>query len=759
MKIRNHCLTGLLVCALFSAAVPALGAATASTVAADVTETSESTNRQEPARRTAESANVVSAEGALRLDLADGHQETALLKHTDVRFSIAGMLIRTRVSQQFSNRSRQWAEGVYSFPLPENAAVDRLRMKVGDRIIEGQIQERRQARQRYTAARQSGRRASLIEQQRPNIFTTSVANIGPGETIEVEIEYQQQARYDSGSFSLRFPLVVAPRYIPGRPLPAATDVRATDNVAPPDPVQLTTELSAGPLGWSLATDQVPDAHLITPPVAAPGEMIENRVSISAELNSGFALQEIRSSYHPISIQQQTASRAEIRLRQGPVPADRDFELVWIPRPGAAPRAALLSHQPDVRPPANAVTASAGVPSQDRPSLRNSPGYGLLMLVPPTLPASGSTLPKSQTLVLDISGSMHGDSIEQAKLSLSRAIDRLGPADLFNLIVFNDRTDSLFPEPQLASRRNRNHAHIWLSRLEASGGTEMAAAISRSLSQPQRAGYVEQVLFVTDGVVGNEEALFRLISGQRNNQRLFTVGIGSAPNSHFMRKAAQLGRGTSTMIGSTAEVQQKMDRLLNKLSAPRLTDIRIEGADLLAYPEQLPDLYQGEPLLLSFRADQLPERLTISGSTGEQRWQQQLTLKTGADNPAVAVLWARKRIAALMDRHRLGNEQQRQQLRKQVVDTALAHHLVSRFTSLVAVEVTPVRPEESTLQTRAVKTQLPKGWSHQKIFGMARTATPAQQQMLIGTLLLAAALFLLWLQGRRADQSLRTEGAL
>ncbi|MEH6471033.1 MAG: marine proteobacterial sortase target protein [Halopseudomonas sp.] len=685
--------------------------------------------------------NRLPAKLELRND--NGGVSQALLQHTDVHFDISGMLVRTRVIQTFNNQGSDWVEGIYSYPLPESAAVDHLRMTVGERIIEGQIEERGQARKTYTQAKQSGRRASLIEQQRPNIFTTSVANIGPGDSVVIEIEYQQLARFDSGQFRLRFPLAITPRYIPGQPLtlpqlPQLSHHGDSSDASLKGDTAASNAIEAQPLGgtsfgWAAATDQVPDAPLITPPVAAATETLRNRVSINAELKAGFDLQQVRSSYHAVDIQRPSSSEATIQLSDKEVLANRDFELVWTPMPSALPQAALLSHRLD------------------------NQHYGLLMVLPPTVEQSDQSLPKSMTLVLDISGSMHGDSIAQAKLSLQRAIERLQVDDLFNVIVFNNRTTSLYPQPLPASAANRRQALTFVARLDANGGTEMASAINRALGQPARSGYVEQVLFITDGAVGNEVALFQLIQSQLGKRRLYTVGIGSAPNSHFMTKAAQMGKGSFTYIGDTREVQQKMDRLLTKLSSPQLTDIGINSDQALQMlPQQIPDLYRGEPLLVSFRAEQLPAQLELSGYLGEQRWQQNFQLQSGGDNPAVSVLWGRSKIAAQMDSYRSSTDlQQRQRLRQQVVDTALSHHLVSKFTSLVAVDITPVRPSSATLKSRVEKTEPAKGLSHRKVFGIAKTATPAARQMLSGVAILALALLLIWFGRRFAVSSAST----
>ncbi|WP_421867390.1 marine proteobacterial sortase target protein [Motiliproteus sp.] len=683
-----------------------------------------------------EADNRATETARLELIGESGSRQPALLQQTKVHFEIAGLLVRTRVSQTFRNDGSDWVEGVYSYPLPEQAAVDRLRMRIGERLIEGEIQERQQARKTYQQAKQSGQRTSLIEQQRPNIFTTSVANIGPGETITIEIEYQQQARYDSGDFRLRFPMVILPRYIPGQPLSPMNPDDDHHGDLPQLSESAPIQLNGDGFGWAAPTDQVPDAPLITPPVADPGQSLPNRVRISAHLNAGFELAKVRSSYHGIELESLGPTEAKIRLSDTQVKADRDFELVWTPTPSQAPQAALLSHQ------------------------QGDQHYGLLMLVPPTANAE-QPLPRAVTLILDISGSMHGDSIAQARQSLLRAIDDLSSQDRFNLILFNNSSYALFNQPQPANDHYRSKARRLVAGVEANGGTEMAGAIRQALSQSPQPGYVEQVLFITDGAVGNEDALFNLIEQQLGQRRLFTIGIGSAPNSHFMTKAAQLGRGTFTYIGASHEVEQKMTTLLDKLRAPLLTDLKLDADQALqSYPARIPDLYRGEPLILSYRADQPPKQLQLSGRIGDQHWQQTIQLQSNGNNPAVPVLWGRARIAELMDQHRRAAPgEPRRQLRQQIVDTALAHQLVSKFTSLVAVDKTPARPSQSSLKTQVEKTELAKGISHQKIFGMAKTATPAQRQILIGLALLLAALLLALFQQRQQGRRHSSNEAL
>jgi Ca-activated chloride channel family protein len=624
----------------------------------------------------------------------DGQFALAPVLDTDVQIHVSGVVARARVAQRFRNPHDDWQEGIYVFPLPEGAAVDRMRMTIGERVIEGQIREREQARKQYEKAVREGKRASLLEQERANIFTTSVANIGPGETIKVTIEYQQTVRYDAGRFELRFPMVVGPRYIPGR---------------------VAVSGFAGS-GWAANTDQVPDAARITPPVRRPDGELHNPVSISVELNAGMDLLALDSRYHPVDIESSNG-RYRINLQQGPVPADRDFVLSWRPAVGSEPRAALFVDDSHKR-----------------------GRHALLMVMPPEAEAAATQgLSRQLVFVIDTSGSMDGPSIRQAREAVAMALTRLRPQDVFNVIQFNSVTEALFPAPREATQENIAAARKYVANLRATGGTEMAPALSLALRQPDVGQDLRQVVFLTDGAVGNEIELFSIIERELGDSRLFTIGIGSAPNGYFMSRAARFGRGTHTFIGKTSEVEEQMAALFEKLERAVMRDITVQwpaASDVQMWPERIPDLYAGEPLLLAIRGD--AAKVLINGRFAGKPWQAELTLTGGQSNPAVPVLWARRKIADLMAAQIDGGDGET--TRKQVVDTALDYHLVSKYTSLVAVDVTPARVKEQLLRKRNIASNLPHGWNYDKVFGgLPATGTPSYLWLLAGSLLLLSSL--------------------
>jgi len=625
-------------------------------------------------------------------------QETPLL-HTDVQFKITGLIARAHLTQTFRNDSDQWVEGVYVFPLPENAAVDHLHLQVGTRSIEGVIQERGAAKRGYEQAKQAGNKAALVEQERPNMFTNSVANIGPHDTVIVEIEYQQTLRYDQGDFHLRFPTTITPRYIPDEELGGCDDGGGDDDAVPDgsEPAIVNTVL---------------DAARITPPTL-PANIKLNPISLHIDLDAGFPLQRIDSPSHAIVVQKQDDQRVSITLADDAVASDRDFELEWTPQLGSAPQAAVFSEPHD-----------DGI-------------YHLLMILPPPAGTPSVTLPRETIFIIDTSGSMAGTSMTQAKQALAMALERLRPTDRFDVIEFNSRTRVLFGGARYASVDNLQHAQRFVAALHADGGTEMAPALRAALDGRTHPDVLRQVIFLTDGSVGNEDALFELIQRQLGDSRLFTVGIGSAPNSYFMKKSAEFGHGTFTAIGDVKEVRARMSALFEKLEQPALTDIDITwptDTTLEFWPRKLPDLYAGEPLLISARTAAAVGEVSIRGTRGLQPWHATLPLHGGTAASGVDVLWARAKIEALHDQALAGLDAA--QLRQQVIDVALRYHLVSKYTSLVAIDVTPSRPDTDPLHTHNLPVNLPAGMVYSKVFGaLPQTATPAPLLLLVGGLLL------------------------
>ena len=431
---------------------------------------------------------------------------------SDVLISVSGPILRARVRQTFSNPSQVWTEGVYSFPLPEQAAVDQLRMIIGDRVIEGQIHEKQSAQRIYQKARDAGKRTSLLSHHRTNVFTTAVANIGPGEEITVEFEYQQVLDFKRNRYALRFPMVNTPKFTPAR--------------------------------TRLDSEFVEPVNVIRKANEAPG----NPVSISVDLKAGFPIETLSSTSHAIKTEQLSEEHYRVKLEGLAQTSNRDFILSWQLKPSDEPLVRVLRE--DVE----------------------GESYGLLMVMPPQAESGMSIgMPRELILVLDISGSMQGESIEQARSAVLKAISQLNTEDYFNVIYFNTQAKALFPQSQSATSGNLSFARRSVLNQNANGGTDMRPALRAALSGTDHSERLRQVIFITDGAVSNEAELFSEIQNNLGSSRLFTVGIGSAPNSYFMRKAARAGRGTFTYVSRPNEVDQKISHLLQQLKAPALTD--------------------------------------------------------------------------------------------------------------------------------------------------------------------------------------------
>lgn len=708
----------------------------------------------------------------------DGSRLPAPVLETDVQLQVTGLIVRARVVQRFANPHDRWLEGVYAFPLPETAAVDGLRMVIGERVIEGQIHEKEQARQVYEQAKRQGAKASLVEQQRPNLFTTRVANVGPGEEVEVELSYQQTLDWDAGTFRLRFPMTITPRFHPEPDAPLLPPTVEMTSLAEPTPrsVQPPPELPGltrrqdprssvrdpWPPGFRRAVMETGQAMATVVDLVDPSSPPVNPLRLTVELEAGVPLAAVDSAHHRVEIDELDGRRGHYRvaLQRGEVSADRDFELSWRPVRGAEPRTALF-------------TETLGLDT-----------YALLLMLPPDPELSGfRRLPRETIFVLDVSGSMQGASIRQAKKALQLALEGLEPEDSFNVLTFSDTTRALFPGSWPADPEVIERARNWVGWLQAGGGTRMLPALLAALdNRPDGYGRsgaraLKQVVFITDGAVGNEAELFSAIERHLGDARLFTIGIGSAPNSHFMRRAAELGRGTYTFIGRPEQVQERMAELFAKVETPALTDVEVmwddPGAEM--YPPRVPDLYAGEPVVVAAKLIELGDEVRLSGQRDGSWWDETVALhrvdlasvgmasvgmasvetgtvgpgsvETGSVETGIAKLWARRKITALLDEWRRAPatapdglpSAERADLRRQVVELALEHHLVSRFTSLVAVDVTPSRPDGTPLASRRLPNVRPAGSQMAMPGYLPSGGTSSRLSLLLGLGLLGLAL--------------------
>ncbi|MDG2531237.1 marine proteobacterial sortase target protein [Caulobacter endophyticus] len=654
------------------------------------------------------------ASGGLIMRAKGGDQVVEAVRlGTDIDMTVSGLTVRGRVTQAFRNDTGHWVEAVYVYPLPQDGAVDTLKMVVGKKVIVGEIKKRAEAQAIYEAAKAQGKKAALVEQNRPNMFTNAVANVAPGETVLVQIEYQAPIAVSAGEYSLRMPLVVAPRYI------------------------------------SPGTAPTPEgrAKIVDPKVAGA----INPVTLTVHLRAGFPLGAVASATHTVDVRDEKGGKT-ITLAKGQAPADRDFVLTWKPVPLAAPSVALFREK------------VAGAQ------------YVLAQVTPPIAARGGPPPARDIVFVIDNSGSMGGESMRQAKAGLLYGLSNLKPGDRFNVVRFDDTLTVLFEGSVAADAANLTRARKFVSGLEATGGTEMVPAMAAALRDDSERddGRVRQVVFMTDGAIGDEQGLFDAITAGRGRSKVFMVGIGSAPNSYLMSRAAELGRGTFTHIGSTDGVEESMRALFDKLESPVATNLvaRFEGTTSDAAPAVLPDLYRGEPVTLAARVEDLDGVLTLSGVIDGRPWQTRIRLRDAEAGKGISKLWARRKITDAEVARSLAQITE-DEADARVLKLGLDHGLVTSQTSLVAVDKTPARPADTPLLRSDLPLNLPTGWDFDALFNrkaangnadapadpeqqvaqldLPQTATDAPMLILTGLGLMALALMLGaggWALGRR-----------
>ena len=593
------------------------------------------------------SAQTQDSVGSLTVVGADGKPKSQCpLTHTAVKAEISGFLSRVVVTQKFENPFKEKIEAVYVFPLPQNAAVDDMTMLVGDRVVRGKILPREQAQAVYEAAKASGQVASLLDQERPNIFTQSVANILPGEKIEITISYVETLKYDNGAYEFVFPMVVAPRYVPG----TTTRKRTRSNSFAPN------------------TNQVPDASRITPRPVPLGMRAGHDISLDITLDAGLAIDSVASKTHEVAIERASIGSAKIHLKEKKTIPNKDF-ILRFDVSGAAIRDAVITHRLD------------------------KTGFFTMILQPPDRVTVEDVMPKELVFVLDTSGSMTGFPIEKAKETMKLALDNLYPSDTFNLITFSGDTHVLFEQPVPATSENLRKAQEFLGSRRGSGGTEMMTAIKAALEPSDKQDHVRIVCFLTDGLVGNDMAIIDEVK-KHPNARVFAFGIGSSVNRFLLDEISEQGRGEVEYVGLNDDGSAAAKHFHERVRNPLLTDISVEWVGLNVsdvYPQRIPDLFSAKPVVLTGRyLNSGDGTLVLKGKMGGNEFVRNIPVhfpENDARHDVLPALWARQRIADLMTQDYTGIQQStaRPDLRETITQLGMEFRLLTQFTSFVAVE--------------------------------------------------------------------------
>ncbi|RKS70731.1 Ca-activated chloride channel family protein [Actinomadura pelletieri DSM 43383] len=588
------------------------------------------------------------------------------LDSVDIHATITGLAAGVEIIQGFHNPHDIPLEATYVFPLPDRGAVTALRLEAADRVIEGTLKERSQARQDYDTAIASGQRAAIAEEDRPDVFTMRVGNILPGERVTVRLNLDQPLPHESTtSATFRLPLVVAPRYIPGAPLEGE---RTGSGVADD-------------------TDAVPDASRISPPVLLPGFPNPVSLAITVDINAaGLPLIQLRSALHVVT-ETKDDETTTVRLAPGDR-LDRDFILRLD---FAAQESAALTLVPD-----------------------DSGQEGTFNL---TVLPSGEThpSPRDVVLVLDRSGSMHGWKMVAARRAAARIVDTLHTDDRFAVLSFDtviERPRDLSPGLVNATDRNRFRAVEHLATLEARGGTEMLSPLDEACRLLADSTSDRVLVLITDGQVGNEDQLLAHLEPQLRGVRVHTVGIDRAVNAGFLNRLATIGQGRCELVESEDRLDEAMESIHHRITAPLATHLTLHPENLEIIPDsvapaRLGALFPGVPLLIAGRYRGTPSgSLTIRGTTSTgHTWEQQAT-PTVTKAPATRSIWARAHLRDLEDRYTAGGPDT---LEQRIIDTSLRFGVLCRFTAFVAVDDRVVTTGDTPHQV-IQPVEMPQGWA-------------------------------------------------
>jgi len=594
-----------------------------------------------PATQIADTAEDIPGSGVLmcRMPVNDVLTNVALpLKHTDVVASISAYIASVNVTQEFHNPYDEKIEAIYVFPLPQNAAVNGFIMTIGERKIRGIIREKEQAKQIYNQAKALGYVASLLTQQRANVFTQHVANIEPGKRIDINITYFNTLSYDDGWYEFVFPMVVGPRF---------------------NPPGSTKGIGAVARGNNNASGQPTNIQYLS-----PNERSGHDISLSVDINAGVVIEEIKSVNHKIDVSNEMSEQIRVVLSDDDALPNKDFVLRYRVA-GDKVKTALLTHRD------------------------NTGGYFTFILYPPQDQSDAERQAMEMIFVLDCSGSMSGRPIEQAKQAVQHALDCLQPQDTFQIIRFSNNSSQLGSQPLLATTENINRGKQFVRNLSGGGGTMMIEGIKAALDYPHDPERLRFVTFLTDGYIGNETEILGAVHNRVGSARIFSFGVGSSPNRYLMNRMAKLGRGAVAYLSLNDSGSDVMDKFFKRISQPILTDININWGGMQVVdvmPAKTPDLFLGRPVIISGRFDgDKPAAIRIQGRTAQGIVESSFVinpLDQANKHIALPAIWARNYIAHLVDRSAY---EPNIELPQQIQEIALQYNLMSAYTSFVAVD--------------------------------------------------------------------------
>jgi len=601
-------------------------------------------------------------EGALYVVDRDTQRPIGMspLKHTDVNAEISGYLARVSVIQEFRNDSATPVEAIYKFPLPHDAAVDSMEMWIGKRVVKAQIKKKEDARKTYEDARNNGQRAALLDQERPNLFTQHVANIMPGDTVKIHIQYVETLKYEDGDYEFVFPMVVGPRYTPAE-------------MTNPEAVKVNR----------------------TPEGTRAGHDINVKVSVDAGMQIG----PVSSPSHNVDVLQGGKGVMMVALKNAQSIPNKDFILRYAAA-GAKIKDAVLLHR------------------------NQRDGFFTLIMQPPDRVAEAEITPKEIVFVIDTSGSMHGYPMDKIKETIRYAFDGLHPRDTFNLITFSGDEHILFPKPVPATRENINTAWRFIKTRDGRGGTEMMKAIRAAFAgMEDHPDKVRIVCFMTDGEVGNDMEILAEIR-RNSNARVFAFGIGNSVNRFLLDGMGRQGRGETQFVTLSEDGSAAAKTFHDRVHSPLLTDIQIDWNGLPVadvYPQRINDMFAAKPLQINGRFDGTftgKRIIRVSGKVAGKPYQKGIEIDfatAGPKHDVLATIWARRKVEELTasDYRNIQYGRPDAEVKAQITDIGLKFRLMTQFTSFVAVEDKVVN-EGGRQQTVQVPVEMPEGVSYDRI---------------------------------------------
>lgn len=611
-----------------------------------------------------------------------------ILMDTEVHVEVTEPFARVRLRQKFKNPYKDRLEAIYLFPLPEDSAVDGFSFEIGEKVIRGVVKKKEQARKEYNQAKQQGKKAALVEQERPNLFTQSVANIPPGADVVVNITYVHTLKINGPNRTFTFPMVAAPRYIPGKPAGRANVGR----------------------GWAQDTDVVPDASRIVPHYLPPGMQDGHKVKVFLKLDAGLPIQKITAVTHEVkSVVAKDKTKVTVQLKNKEMIANQDFILEYT----------VGGHE--------TVLATQVHKSGKQ-------GYFSVVLQPKHNVKLTEIAPRDVVLVLDKSGSMAGRAISQLRIFAENLLGRLNPQDTFQIVAFSDRIERFQPTALAATEQNIAQGQQYVRSIQANGGTEMLKALTAAspLTNGEKSKKTQYLIVVTDALVGNERQVLKYIAdAQQSHLRVFPVAMGSAPNDYLIQRLGELGRGFSIRMANGDNAQTMAEKFAARVSYPLLTDLRLEFdgikvTDVL--PNPIPDLYADRPLVVMGRYRRAGKgKMKLVGNRAGKKFTAEVALalpKIQKAHDSLGSVWARTKIRHITNKD-IGKPSG--STKREITQLGLDHQLVTAYTSFIAVEEKAPEKVSGSLKTHWIRSLIPEDM--ESLFGQGNgtkpTTTPAK----------------------------------